>query len=291
MLSITVTGCGIMGSALVKAFMNAGYELSIVDLNEDAAKAFVENGAKYYKSLSEALNSDLIVMNLPNSTITSSVICNCPDGSLAGKTIINTNTATPTEVTEMEAIAKRAGARYLDAKIECYPQEIGTEAAFLVYSGDKGVFDENQQVLTALSKEPVFLGENTTAASILDLGLVIGVHNGTFFSLLEGTALAIKHGYPIPDFIEQLKTFQPALIEVVTRQINDAFAKFTGEYKDADEASLEIEKAALELVIKAMKQSGLNPAFSERMLEMMQSTVDQGYGNKNFVSVMSQIMK
>lgn len=35
---------------------------------------------------------------------------------------------------------------------------------------------------------------------------------------------------------------------------------------------------------KALKQSGLNSAFSDRMLEMTHSAVDQGFGNKNFVT-------
>ena len=37
MAKVTCCGCGLMGSNLVDAFMNAGHDVTIVDLNEQAA--------------------------------------------------------------------------------------------------------------------------------------------------------------------------------------------------------------------------------------------------------------
>ena len=42
MKEITMVGCGTMGATLINAMMNVGLEVSIVDLNKEAAKRFIE---------------------------------------------------------------------------------------------------------------------------------------------------------------------------------------------------------------------------------------------------------
>lgn len=291
MKKITVVGCGIMGGALINAFMNAGNIVTIVDINEDSTKPYVARGAYYKKSLVEAFDSDFILFNLPTPKIVESVVKSCPKGSFEGKMIVDTTTSTPSDVKNLERLIKEDGGLFLDGKIECYPAEVGPDTGYLLYSGSKKVFDFVKDTLKALSPEPCFLGENTSAASIIDIGAVLDLHYGTFYSVLEGVALAMKYNYPVKDFMGQIKNFQPLLMEVVMRQITDAFTNFTGEFKDADEATLEIELGALKSVVNVLKQNGINSAFSDKMLEMMSATVENGYGKKNIVALMSEIMK
>ena len=93
MSKIIVVGCGNMVSNLVRAFMEGGHCVSIVDLKEETAKSFVEKGAAYHKSLQDAGNADLIVLNLVNIDIVKSVINSVDAGYLKGKLVLNTTTA------------------------------------------------------------------------------------------------------------------------------------------------------------------------------------------------------
>ena len=74
MKNITVVGCGTMGSSIINTFMNAGLEVTIVDLNEKAAERFTARGAKYYRNLNESGDNDCILINLPNHKIANAVV-------------------------------------------------------------------------------------------------------------------------------------------------------------------------------------------------------------------------
>ncbi|MCU5120159.1 NAD(P)-binding domain-containing protein [Bacillus thuringiensis] len=74
MSKITVVGCGVMGSALIRAFMKAGHTINIVDKNPTVAKPFAAEGATFKLSLDDALDCDFVLLNLPDYKIAMQVI-------------------------------------------------------------------------------------------------------------------------------------------------------------------------------------------------------------------------
>ena len=50
MKKVTVVGCGVMGSAIIRALMAKDFQVTIVDLNMEAAQPYIEKGAKYAAS-------------------------------------------------------------------------------------------------------------------------------------------------------------------------------------------------------------------------------------------------
>ena len=83
MKSITIVGCGVMGSRLVEAMMNAGVKPVIVVRHIEAAEPFIARGAKYAPTLQEAEETDCILLNLPHHGIASAVIKACTKERLA----------------------------------------------------------------------------------------------------------------------------------------------------------------------------------------------------------------
>lgn len=286
MSRITVVGCGMMGSSLVRAFMQGGHELYVVDINEKALEPLEKEGAHAYSKLRDVPDTDFIVVNLPTSKISKEVV---EPVDLDGKIVINTTTSTPLEAVEMQKLVESKDGLYLDSKILCYPAEIGTEIGFIVYSGSKKVFDMVKEDLKSLSPEPMFLGEKVEAAAVAD-ATAVGPHYGMFFSVLESTALCIKHGFSVDEFLKMVEMLQPTLMEVVTRQVSSTFSNFDGTYKDAQDATLDIELEGLKMFIRVLEQSNINAEYSKCMCKMMQSASDEGYGKKDIVAVMSQIL-
>ena len=169
MKSITMVGCGRMGSALANAFLNHGFHVTIVDTNSAAAERFLTRSAKFATDINETLSSDYIVFNLPNNFIVESIIDTIPESALKGLKIINTTTAVPVEVESIYQKVSDAGALYLDGKIECYPPEIGPASGLITYSGDEALFLEARETLAALSVTQLFLGTTVATASELTL--------------------------------------------------------------------------------------------------------------------------
>ena len=287
-MKITVVGCGIMGSSLINALMEKGNEVHIVDLNEKAAKPFVEKGALYSADLKDATDTEMIIVNLPNDNITLNVLKSI---DLTGKKVVNTSTSTPNEAEEVGKYVVDNGGRYLDCKIECYPQEVGTENGFFVYSGEEALFSELKGTFTAFSDEPVYLGESVGASAVIDMGVAIILHCGIFFSSIEASALALKHNVDIKVLSDSIETIMPALTAVTVRQLRDALSNGIPEkYEDAKEASLAIEYHALENAVTSLRECGINGQLTEKMREMMSHQVEAGNGNKDFVVMMQEIL-
>ena len=287
-MKITCVGCGVMGSSIIGSYLKGGNEVTIVDLNEDAAKPLVERGAAYSASLADALDCDFIFLNLPDHAIDFAVLEPVKD-QLKGMTVVNSTTLTPNQVIETEKFVVDCGARYLDCVIGCYPAEVGTDAGYLVYSGDPSVFEDCKAAFASLSNEPAYLGENVTASSIIDLAGV-AIHYGFVFSLMEGVSLCLKHNYDVKDFIGNLDAIFPALYTAETRQVLADFAPFTGEFSDADEATMDIETHGLAMVEKAMSESGVKTTFSRNMLKTMTEVCEAGYGKKNMVAIITAMI-
>ncbi|SCW76340.1 3-hydroxyisobutyrate dehydrogenase [Paenibacillus tianmuensis] len=289
MAKITVVGCGIMGSAIVNAFLVEKHTVTIVDTNEAATKPFVERRATYASQLSDALDSDFILLNLPNHKIVESILHSLPSGSLSGKIIVNTTTATPKDVRAVDKMLTDEGALYLDAAIECYPAEIGKEKGYLFYSGSAEAFAKTKDALSALAAKSEYLGENVVGATVMDLA-IINTHYGMVASMLEGVALCIKNDIPVETYINQAKAIAPLAFDSPLRQISTDLLHYTGEFVDANEATLEIETNALASIVQALRDSGVKTELSETILKMMEGTIAKGYGNKNFTSIISEIL-
>lgn len=288
MKKITVVGCGIMGGALVNAFMKGGHAVTIVDLNREAAAPFVQRGASYAPALEDALDCDFILINLPDHSIGAKVIAECSEGSLRGKLVLNTITSAPKDALDMQKLLAKAGARHLEGRILGYPSDIG-ERGYLVYSGDKAAFDSIRDALTCLSPEPKFIGENIVGASVTDVA-VINVHYGFTLSMCEGAALYLKNNLPVETFVEHCQGVNRTVLASIEREFAADLANFSGDFAEAREASLAMETHGIVAYIEAFRASGVKTTFSDTICRMMQDAVDKGYGSKGIVATITEVL-
>lgn len=279
-----------MGTALAEAFMDKGHSLNIVVRRKEAIDSLLQRGATYCGDINEALESDLIILCLPNKSVAEGIIKQVEPGRLNNKKIINLTTSTPQEAISLKELVTGMGGRYLDGKIECYPAEVGPEKGYIVYSGDEEVFKEVYETLTALSGEPDFVSQEVAVAAVLDMSAVLDMQFAVFYSLMEGLALAMKHGCPVELFLDMAEGTTDGIISVFKRQIMESFANGIPEtYEPAKEAALDIEYNALKSVVNSLKESGINASFSEHMLKMMRNTIADGHGDKDMVALMERV--
>lgn len=288
-MKVTLIGCGIMGSAIAEVIMNEGHELTIVEIDKEATAPFVKKGAIHADLLQEALDAELIYNNVPGHNVFMDILQPLSPGALKGKAIVNTTTSTPNDIKQAAERVRDLGGSYLDGTIEVYPSDIGTENGFIFYAGDKDVYTRYQELLEAIAGISVYLGDNVTHPSVMDAALV-NSHYGLMFSAAEGAAMCLKHGIDLKDFTKYFNMMMPAMASMVENQVKSDLYDYTGEFIDADEASLEIEAAGLETMIEAMNEVDINSEFSEKVLELMNRAIEKGYGKKNFIAILTGIL-
>ncbi|MCB5713846.1 NAD(P)-binding domain-containing protein [Lactonifactor longoviformis] len=288
MKKITVVGCGTMGSSLIHALMNGGIEVTIVDINKNAADKFIKRGARYYASLDEAGDTECILINLPNHKIASAVMNSADKERLRGKMLINTTTSSPDEVKDMDRIAKEKGMLHLDAKIENYPGDIGTEKAYLLYSGSKEVFDSAKNALDAIGTA-VYLGEDVIGASVIDIS-VLEVHFGAIAALAEAVAYCIKNNYPVASFIEQAEHILPIMLAGNYRSFADECSNYTGKFEDASECTLRIEVSSMKTILNSMHSVGVKTPCGDAILKLFEKGAEHGNSAKNVVAVVNELI-
>ncbi len=288
MKKLTMVGCGTMGSTLIGTIMDAGYDVTIVDLNEAAAAPFVAKGAKYTANLNNALDNDYIIFNLPEHGIVMKVFEGCDKEKLAGKMLVDTTTSTPAEVREIQAAAKAAGMKYLDAKLEVYPSSIGRETGYIVYSGDKEVFDELEEVFETIGKA-VYLGEDVIAASVTDIA-VLEVHFAAIGAMIEAAAFGIKNNIPVPMLMEQIEKILPIMISGNFRAFSEQLENYTGEFEEAKECKLTIEATALDTIIRAIKEAGVSTPCGDSVLKLFNDGIEHGLADKDAVACVNELL-
>lgn len=288
MKEITIVGCGTMGSTLIKAMMNAGLEVSIVDLNKDAAKPFIEKGARYAPCLDEAYLTDTILFNLPHHGIALKVLKSCSPDKLRGKMLIDTTTSTQNEVKEMQEAALSLGMKYLDCKLEVYPSSIGPDTGYIVYSGDKEVFDSNKKALDAIGKA-VYLGEDVISAAVCDIA-VLEVHFAVMGALCEAAAYGIKNGISIKMLMEQIQTILPIMIDGNFKAFGKQCENYTGKFNLAEECTLDIEATAHKTIITAMKDSGIKTPIGDAAQKLFRDGIEHGNNDKDVVACVNELL-
>lgn len=288
MKKITVIGCGTMGSRIINALLVGGCDVTIVDLNKEAAQPFVERGARYFADLDQASETECILINLPTHNIARKVILGADPQKLKGRMLINTTTSTPEEVKDMDDIAKKLEMYHLDAKIENYPGDIGTKNAYLVYSGCKKVFDEMKPALEAIG-QAAFIGEKVEGASITDIA-ILEVHFGAIATLAESAAYCIKKNYPVEIFIEQLRNILPMMLEGNYRAFEDGLKKYDRNFEDASECALTMETIAMETILRSINDSGVKTPCGDSIVKLFNDGIENGNGRKNVVAIVNELI-
>ena len=286
MSKVTVVGCGVMGRNVITAYMNAGHDVVIVDVNDKAAQPFIEKGAKYSRNLQDAPETEIITFVIPTYELAQSVLKGCTKERLCGKYLINTVTPNSIpKVAETAELAREMGVKYIEAKLECYPEDIGRGEGYIVIAAEKEHYDVIEAPLFALGKL-VYLGENITSAAAADIAN-IAVHGAASTILIECAAFCLKAGLPLGPWIQTVRDTMPLSLAVNYDMIVDELSnyKFGNEFPNAQSTDMVVEWRGEKMVRDAMRELGIKTVVSDRIVDLFQSALDAGYNKKDIVSL------
>ncbi len=195
-MNIGFIGLGVMGKAMARNLIKAGYQLSVYDINSSFVDTLTSEGATAASSAKEVADlSDVIFTMLPGSPQVKSVILDengVREGLKKGSIVVDTSSGSPLVSQEISAELEKIGVAMLDAPVSGgEPKAIDGTLAIMV-GGPEEAFNRVEQVLHAMGTTVTHVGEigsgNTTklANQIMVATHLAGMAEALVFSTKAG---------------------------------------------------------------------------------------------------------
>ncbi|MGH3698698.1 MAG: FAD-dependent oxidoreductase [Pseudonocardiaceae bacterium] len=183
-----VIGCGVMGAALARALAASGCSVAVWNRTPGRAEALASNNISPVRSVGDAVRSSgLVVACMSTYEVTRAVLD--PVAGWRGTVLVNLANGGPDEAKELERWAVQRHAEYLDGAILCFPRDIGSTEATIVFSGSLAAWSRHERTLLRLAGASRYISDQVAAASVLDVGMVGGFFTAALSAYVEAATL------------------------------------------------------------------------------------------------------
>ena len=156
--TIGFVGLGNMGYAMARRLVDAGYQVSVVDLNEKAVRQFCdETGATAAASLqSLGESSSLVITMLPEGKAVRKVLLgegdNVVSGLQAGAVLIDMSSCSPVDTRTLSSELLELGFPMIDAPVSGGKYKAGDGQLAIMAGGDKELVERCRPVFEIMGK-------------------------------------------------------------------------------------------------------------------------------------------
>lgn len=278
---ISMIGLGALGTALAKAQVRAGHDVTVWNRSPQRMTPLVELGAKAAESVCEAVKaSSRIMVCVDNYAITKELL-GAADvlPHLRGRTVVQMSTGTPGEARECETWLTACGADYLDVGWLPYPGDIGKEDTRILVAGSKTAFARSQAFFDCLGGETSYLGENIgqpTAVDLASFAIELGRYVGMAYAnrLCESESVGLDlfaSLYPEGNRVQQIA-------EIV----------HAGDFRLGslhDGASIRVWGECVQRMQSQAKDTQSNSELSDFLSSIFKRAVAAGYGEEDLAAL------
>lgn len=145
-MKIGFIGTGVMGKSIVKHFLTAGHEVAVYNRTKSKTDELIEKGATWQETPAKVTNASEIIFSMVGYPSDVEEIYYGTDGifsiDVAGKTLIDLTTSTPTLAEKIYQTAKEKDAAAMDAPVS--GGDLGAQNATLtiMVGGDQATYDQ-----------------------------------------------------------------------------------------------------------------------------------------------------
>ena len=272
-MKVGFLGTGLMGLPMAQRLLDANIELIVYNRTPSKLEGLQAAGAAIAEHPDQAIRMcECVILMLTNaSAIRSVLLSDSSRQQLAGRTVIQMGTITPTESRAIREEVVAAGGDYLEAPVLGSIPEAKAGKLIVMVGGSPEQFQHWLNLLQYFGSEPLLIGSVGTAAAV-KLAL-----NQLIASLSAAFALSLgfvqQQGIDIDLFMKILRgsvlyapTFDKKLQRMLDRNYSDANFPTKHLMKDTD------------LFITEAKSVGLNVSSIEgvrKILEMALNTASE----------------
>ncbi|MFI9580933.1 NAD(P)-dependent oxidoreductase [Streptomyces sp. NPDC052236] len=283
--SVTVIGLGNLGQVLAEAFLKQGHRTTVWNRSPAKADSLVAKGAIRAATAAEAVAAgDLVIVCVLDYEAVREVLAPAAD-ALAGRILINLTSGTPNPARELAAWATGHGAEYLDGAVYAVPQTIGTDEAFVLYSGSPAVFETYREQLNLLGSS-TFVGTDAGLASVYDVALLSGMY-GMFAGFFQAVALGDS---------AHIKATE--ITTLLVPWLNAAAAALPGFAQEIDSgdyttetSNLDINTVGLANILSATRAQGVDVELLAPLHALFERQIEQGHGAASLSRAIESLRK
>jgi 3-hydroxyisobutyrate dehydrogenase-like beta-hydroxyacid dehydrogenase len=283
---VTVIGLGPMGQAMSRALMAGGHHVTVWNRTPGRAGAVVSAGARLAATPAEAFGAaDLIVLSLTEYRAMYEIVGDAT-AALAGKVLVNLSSDSPDESRRATSWAEEHGAAHLTGGVMVPAPMVGTQDAYVYYSGDRATFDRVERTLRLIGT-PRYVGADPGLAQLY-YQAQLDVFLTSLASVLHAVALVGSAGVAAVDFVpEALATIRdiPAMLGEggeLARQLD------AGEHT-GDLSTTTMMGATAHHIVAATEAAGIDPALPLAVRSLYDRAIAAGHGSDNWTSLIEVI--
>jgi 3-hydroxyisobutyrate dehydrogenase-like beta-hydroxyacid dehydrogenase len=191
--SIAVIGLGIMGSAIAKNLIAAGFAVAGYDIDAEKTAALAEAGGMPCGSVAEAVQGrTLAVTSLPSAAALNATVTGLLAAPQPGLVVAEVSTfPIEAKVAARDRLAA-AGMTMLDCPLSGTGAQARTRDLALYGSGDEAAYDSCRDAFAAFARVSHYLGEFGNGSRMKFVAnLLVSVHNA---AAAEAIVLGVKAG-------------------------------------------------------------------------------------------------
>lgn len=204
---IGFVGLGMMGLPMAKNLVEAGYTVTVFDLDAGAIEEAQEFGASPASTGAEvAAQSDIIITMVPDSPHVEAAIAGnggIIEGIRAESVVIEMSTILPETGKRMAELLAEKGADFVDAPVTGGVAGAEAGSMSILVGGDAEAFERTLPVLSILGGDITHMGPVGTGHTTKIANQLIGV--ATLAGLSEAFVLAKKSGLDMQTFYAAVK--------------------------------------------------------------------------------------
>ncbi|MFI0818900.1 NAD(P)-dependent oxidoreductase [Streptomyces sp. NPDC021098] len=285
---ITVLGLGAMGAAMARAWLYAGYEVTVWNRTASRAEPLAAEGATVAATAGEAVaGGGLVVVCLLDDASVGLVL----DGvGLGGKDLVNVTTSTPGQARERAEWAGARGARYLDGGVMAVPPMIGVadSGAYVFYSGSPELFAAHRDAL-AVPAATRYVGADPGSAALHDVALL---------SAMTGMFAGVSHAFALMradagEFVP--REFAALLIEWLTAMAPYANGVAThletGDYTLGVTSNLAMMVEGNGTLLRTAAEQGVSAELLSPFMGLMERRLAAGHGDEGTTGVIDLLLR
>ncbi|MFI7099407.1 NAD(P)-binding domain-containing protein [Streptomyces sp. NPDC050161] len=279
---VAVIGNGLMGSSIARALAQAGWAVTAYD--PDTARA---------QSLAAELPGIQAEVELDAAVASARLILTCAPAygpvlqslesikDWTGKTLLNMGTSSTEEAATAGSWAAEKSVPYLDAAILCFPQDMGTERGYVLFSGNAEAWARHEKLLGALGPAMRFVSEQVQAASAVDLTIVGGVYVAALAAYVDAVTYAKSQGVPG----EVLSEATDKVLVALKNGTSEAVAAIGSGDFTTDQATLEVFTHGGETCLDGMRRAGFAANVLEAAVGNLRAAEAADLGKSSFYAL------
>lgn len=285
---VTVIGLGPMGQAMTRTLLAAGHPVTVWNRTAGRADDLVAEGALRAATPAAAVTaSDLVILSLTDYRAMYDILGSAT-GSLAGRTLVNLSSDTPDRTRAAATWARGHGAGFLAGGVMTPAPMVGTEAAYVYYSGPADVLDRHRTTLEPIGT-PKYLGEDAGLAQLM-YQAQLDVFLSTLSALMHATAMMGSTGMKAREVLPELLALTDSIGDMMRagEQEPPGAALDTGQHP-GDLSTVTMMGATADHIVETSRSLGLDLALPLSVQAHYRRAIEDGHGGDNWTRIIDGI--